>query len=110
MESENAPKRPLHMAIHYKTRYDLSDVDGPSANPGQRNAVKPQVNVSSLLSVDVSRGGSGGGIGPEQSLMCAEKRCALNSHFRTRTRWRSTPCCSGFLPDGDERFRREYVR
>src|SRR5262252_7331386 len=58
-------------------------------------------------SLDASRGGSGGDTDLEQSLARAEKRCALNLHFRIRTRLRSTPCCSGFLPDGDEQFRRE---
>src|SRR4029453_2723129 len=75
-----------------------------SVTPFTRNISFP------WASFDASRGGSGVDTAREQFSVRAEKRCALNSHFRSRTRLRLTPCCSDFLPAGDERFRREDAR
>src|SRR5581483_652720 len=59
------------------------------------------------FSFDVSRDESGADTGLGQSLAPAEKRCASNSHFRSRTRSRLIPCSSDFLPAAGELSRPE---
>src|SRR5437588_10366707 len=60
--------------------------------------------------VDVSRVESGGDSGRAEFSKCVERHCASSSHSQSRTRSRSFPCCSDFLPIDAARLRHANAR